>query len=1428
MTDHLESELERAYALGRANLITMELARRHCLHMTFTEWGGRGMAEQASGLPINTRQVSCPVARGNGAAMNLDWIVSEFYEQHCVGCQRRRPTGEVPNLASVMEERKAKAANGAEADRLATDQRHREWEQRAERRRGVIVSADPAMAGALGDMAILDHEPGAPHDHGAVTRDALGRLTALADRAPEIFALNVVDLAIQLVEHVGVTSLLGPLRHLARRRADVAAVVLSAALNALGNGPAVEAGRCIADLSGYLNAADVGRTAVRSLVILAGAPEEDPPFRRSRRNTARDPSGLRAATSVAPETVTAVLRGMLPPPERRSSLVVPSGTGRQANGHVASDFDRICAATAVRALADTHPDIVSQLVEPLIQNLGVDSDDSFDRHPVVSVQHAIAAMLVLGIGDVVARLDRAGRATGSEVRERLFGVLEQTARLLDPHDRWREPGDPQPDGGPRRAIFDQLLTTCLARSGGDWGDRVQYTAASLTKDLADMEPAWAFEHVSAFLGTFLTTVGQLGATPTSSLIVAGGASPQERALEAFSRRNSITSAARELLSAVEKAASANPVAVCQAVTTLIAEERDTDRGREVVWRLLPLLGRLGQRHGAEPGVLAAILPTLHTYMVDSETALRSAALKAWAEVGTCHQLPSSVADLLPALLADPYVAVTRAVLAAARSLTWSDDDQIRLFTFATWICASVDAGRGAQTLKDAMATLDALARDDNRLRSRAEALILRRAADLDGYDLRDVLRRGWSPEAERSTDMAAIRLRQARDPAINDRINHRDDEELCALLGCGPGLAALPAGDLVAAAAELAPDSLVGCAEFAEVAWRAGRPADAVAVMRAVADAIPGQPAYDSHRAITQILIDAADLDVAARSGTGMREAAERLTSSVGAVTASAGDFGASLARQVKARATARFLLAGQDAPTDLQADINGAATDPAGASRQRADRIAAAGKELEAISERATVTGAYIRLFAGLCSVAAHLLRYNAAELEADVDQAAAHRTAARRRAALLEAEVAGQFASDDPLASGLRSALAAVSEVSGAAIAPVLASWAALPLPVLIVRGARRVRPALDRTEEADGTAQSAGRPVAVVLASVDGQLVTGPQVLRPATVYELGLEVRPGPWPEWAERLDAELISHLTPLEAETPTFSWKRPATAAPDDVLTGDGTLILRFGLSAGQPAPPFLIALRWRGTIDGEHVNEIVDVAGHRELRLRPFDASRDYLTDFPVFDERLLALYEQLHSARYDEDQLQAFCRLFTAVCRAGLKIMWDPRYKRGTTVREKEFHDDLYARLQDEAELGGRLERGSKLGLGFLDVRHDGITAELKVERRSPVSQATAPKYMGQPTQYAAADGARLSILSVLDMSRKTSPVGVPENYMFTLQPALHGLTNPEAPSLVAVIVINANNPAPSSWSRRKTAIQPYQSRSSASNVEPPLDQT
>jgi hypothetical protein len=116
-----------------------------------------------------------------------------------------------------------------------------------------------------------------------------------------------------------------------------------------------------------------------------------------------------------------------------------------------------------------------------------------------------------------------------------------------------------------------------------------------------------------------------------------------------------------VLDAVEAVAESDPRAVCTAVTDLIAEERDTARGPEVVWRLLGTLGQIGRQHGAERGVLQAILPTLHSYLVDPNVSLRAKAIDQWVEIGQVHQLPESLADLLPALVEDLHVVVARAV-----------------------------------------------------------------------------------------------------------------------------------------------------------------------------------------------------------------------------------------------------------------------------------------------------------------------------------------------------------------------------------------------------------------------------------------------------------------------------------------------------------------------------------------------------------------------------------------------------------------------------------------------------------------------------------------------------------------------------------------------------------------------------------------------
>ncbi len=81
MSDYGDRTWDRAIALGQANQVVVEMARRHCVHMRFDQpiFGGQGAAEAATGLPINLRQVNCPQASGDTSGMNLEVIAEEFY-----------------------------------------------------------------------------------------------------------------------------------------------------------------------------------------------------------------------------------------------------------------------------------------------------------------------------------------------------------------------------------------------------------------------------------------------------------------------------------------------------------------------------------------------------------------------------------------------------------------------------------------------------------------------------------------------------------------------------------------------------------------------------------------------------------------------------------------------------------------------------------------------------------------------------------------------------------------------------------------------------------------------------------------------------------------------------------------------------------------------------------------------------------------------------------------------------------------------------------------------------------------------------------------------------------------------------------------------------------------------------------------------------
>ncbi|HBL26960.1 MAG TPA: hypothetical protein DD490_09015 [Acidobacteria bacterium] len=1275
------------------------------------------------------------------------------------------------------------------------------------------AEAEPPMLAALDDLELVDADPTAQVNTEEVA-SSIRRLVALAERAPETYSAQVIEHIAQLIEGVQLHELGAPLRHVARSRPEYRSRVIAVALTSLRKAPVVEAGRCLVDLSAELAGSACQDGVIESLIMLAGQPEIDEIGYQRVRSARNDPAGLRLVADLEPSTVRAAIQRFLRRRKPPSGLILPAGVRSDLKDDSSSDLERCAAAGAVRQLAATHAELATGLIAELTACLADDDMDMYGLHPVADIQHTLAVLLTVRGSDVVIALERAGEQADDEYRGRLFGVLERARHLLDPEYHWREPGDPVLGEEERGCLRALLITTAFRRLDGTWGVETSQQAASLIKDIASEAPGPMVEYIPTLLGALLLTIDRLDSHSSSRLALVGAPPPHLRQLEEEHSRVVVSGTASCLSKAIKALGASYPAEVVAAIESALNSERANEMKAEFIRRLLRILGEIGGVHGDQAGLLRKSLPILYTYLVHSDPSLRAAAIEAWTAIGERHSTPSSLGDLLPALVTDRFLVVIEALLGAASVLEWSAQDTEFLLNYA-WVVAAQIPPLYRETLKKALRTARSLAGNQ---RVAVEKMVMQRAGDLDGYDLRETLRGEWMERSRRSATMAQLRLRLACDRRIDNRINSSDQEGLTELLECGIGLAELSQSDVLAASLEWCPEYPHFAAEFAEVLWRAGRPADAAAVMETVLFGTPDERVYEGRRAAIGCFLAAVRLDADLLEGAQVDRAIQKAAEGL-ARSFRAGDGDDSLAYylavQTAIRIRVRCLLGGAELPAFLadlgllpELNVRPVSRDPAVRLRERADRLVAAGKLLGDSGERRTATGAYVRAIASLCDIGAYLLRFDAAELDAS-DSRAAHLTAAQRRAATGLAELRSSFGDDDPIVSRIVSACKQVAAITkGNAVLPLLSEWATLPMPLLIIHGPQtRARTHHENESETVEGTPPACHPVAVALAYIDDRLVTGTQVLRPGTVYTLRLDVRPGDWPDWAERLDAEIVSHLSAAEAVTPTFTWQRPGPRSDGDSLRGEGTLILRFGLAAGRPAPPFRLSLRMRGQSDGKPRQAACDISGHRELRLRPFDPSRDALTSYPVVDERLLALYEDLHGAGYNEDHVQAFCRLLTAVCRVGLSMTWEKRYKRGKSVTEREFHDDLHARLLADPELGGRVERNEPLALGYLDIRHDAITAELKVERAMPVTEERAPKYMGQPTQYAAADGARLSILCILDMSPKDRPVGTPENYLWRIQPALHGLTNPEAPSLVTVVVVNGNLPVPSAWPRRAT---------------------
>jgi hypothetical protein len=187
-TDH---RINMAIAAGERNKEVMELIRNWCRHARVEKFGGTGLIEAQTGLPIGHHSMACPHAAARGMAMwDLGEAALDFHDRNCVGCTHRTPVG-LPNLSKLIGERDKARAEQTREQKKREDTLVAERATRHERRLKVRATLPPLSAALIDHIDELD---------GPDPRESAAKLLGTATLAPETFAPAVIAYCFELME----------------------------------------------------------------------------------------------------------------------------------------------------------------------------------------------------------------------------------------------------------------------------------------------------------------------------------------------------------------------------------------------------------------------------------------------------------------------------------------------------------------------------------------------------------------------------------------------------------------------------------------------------------------------------------------------------------------------------------------------------------------------------------------------------------------------------------------------------------------------------------------------------------------------------------------------------------------------------------------------------------------------------------------------------------------------------------------------------------------------------------------------------------------------------------------------------------------------------------------------------------------------------
>jgi hypothetical protein len=1335
--------------MGRANAEAVELTRRHCRHARIEQVGGNSFVGNALGLPLGLMEVRCehahpPRTQGHQA---LDLAI-EFYNENCIDCAYREGSGELPNLKTVADEAAARESDRREAEERRAAERAQRLQERREHRRAVMAGQDAVVRELAAQLDRLDRAEPRTGTPSTEERQAERHVVETAKAGPDLFSPVLVDTLLGLASDTADPTAFAALRELVRGGRCPPRRALDAALAALRQYRSPEAGDFLAFLRPELVAADLP-DVVDQLINLASGDAYD------RWRPPAAPAGLRAAAEVDLPLVS-------------DHLIAQLATDDEWTRHIAADAARVVLRQDPTRVVALGPALAASIRGPDVGYAGY-------PHPAGAALNALAAAW----RDEPATTRTIVEAHAAGAPPEVQGELARIPWLLQ---RFRGPWDASDPA------TTEALDFLIRRAGGDWGDEAADHAVDTLESLSRDLPAVA-AHVDALIGHVLALC-----TPEPAPVIDTAANPVARQMEAMeraSRRIRRDARRRDLAKAVGRSAAFDPAKVLGSVLPLFtATTGDESYDRTVRTTLIDAL-----EEAVSSETLRDLLPIVYSALLSDDPVVRGAGVDLWAACArVADSLPDELNDLAPALLADEYVAVHRRMLDQLPRLGLPARLAPTLLPIAgSWMVTY--KGKDADVVENAIWSIWALARmlPDETQSTAWLGVALAHVEACDPHDRERLLSAPWPEELRSSAAWVTAALATAASPELIDYYNQRSEPLLAALMDRPGLLVGIPLSQIEPLSEIHGGHHPWRAIEPVDLLQAAGRWSDAREVAQRVERRQPTGEEGEPGRVFAQCFAVGAELlrlivddapDVAAV--TAATDAVRRAVSDLEGARSEVSD-------DTPLRRALDSLLAQASGAEVLHA---GRITDPGAA----ADELESAAELLATAAQPAHASGRQRQRLVDAWKIAALLFRYDAAVRAVD-SSATALLDAAKRQAEVLVATIASE--SDVPIGEGLADFLAAVPAISGAADAE--AAWRTLgaaAAPICLVgksllprRGMFGSRSRLE--------IEPIEPPLAVCVPTLSEVPVTDLLVVRPDELYTLGLMVRLVDVPEWAETCIIEPVTRVDRGALTLPKYVLPLADGEADDDGITLVGADHLRCGVVQPIGDPPIDCPLTVRLLGDGH--DERIEVAGCTRLRLRPFDPSRDFVTEHEQTDARLLAMFGRLDSAEFNTEDVRAFCRLFAGCVRAAQRIMFDKTFMRGTHVDEGLFHNELERLLLADPELEGRLTRRDAVAGGFDDLLHDDVIAELKVSKGSPVTVEKSARYLGQPTQYGVGRGSQLSALVILDHGRKTSPPGVIENYIGWLTPKLHSLNDPQYPSLVGVLIINTNLPIPSAWRRR-----------------------